>query len=226
MGLPTRQFQTSYYVLVLADLWRQIRRPGGGAGSDPVDTVEPDGDRWSDRLLSEIERVGDEWQQHPSRNRRINRQIRSALAGAGITGGRVLEIGARKNPRLGLFGDEPWQYSIMDIASHTQGLDTIIGDITSCPELDDRSFDVIISVDVLEHVNRPWLAASEISRLLRPGGISYTSTLFAWRYHPVPIDYWRFSPACLEFLFRRPDHGRGRLRYDRTEVRHPRERHA
>ncbi|MEI2422555.1 hypothetical protein V6O07_19915, partial [Arthrospira platensis SPKY2] len=32
-------------------------------------------------------------------------------------------------------------------------------------------------------------------------GICYISTVFSWRYHPVPIDYWRYSPDCLTFLF-------------------------
>src|SRR5690606_1930547 len=136
----------------------------------------------------------------PKRNARINQHIRSALANAGITSGNVLEIGARKRPRLDVFPSPDWEYSVMDIADTTAEVPVVIGDITACPEIPDESFDVVVSVDVFEHINRPWLAASEIARILRPGGISYTSTLFSWRYHPVPIDYWRYTPDCLEFL--------------------------
>jgi SAM-dependent methyltransferase len=151
--------------------------------------------------LAAIKSLAHEWESHPSRNKRINRQIRRALSEAGLTSGRVLEIGARKRPRLDVFPIPDWEYSVMDIADVTADVPVVIGDITSCPEIPDGSFDVGVSVDVFEHINRPWLAASEISRILRPGGISYTSTLFSWRYHPVPIDYWRYTPACLEFLF-------------------------
>ncbi len=88
-----------------------------------------------------------------------------------------------------------------DVGVAATELDVVIGDITSCPEIESATYDVVVSVDVFEHVRRPWLAADEITRILRPGGLSYTSTLFSWRYHPVPVDYWRFTPECLEFLF-------------------------
>lgn len=60
---------------------------------------------------------------------------------------------------------------------------------------------MILSVDVFEHLTRPWLAAEEITRLLAPGGLAYTSTLFSWRYHPCPVDFWRYTPDALAFLF-------------------------
>jgi SAM-dependent methyltransferase len=151
--------------------------------------------------FASIKSLEHEWESHPSRNKRINRRIRRALSDADLTSGRVLEIGARKRPRLDVFPSPDWDYSVMDIADVTADVPVVIGDITSCPEIPDESFDVVVSVDVFEHINRPWLAASEIARILRPGGISFTSTLFSWRYHPVPIDYWRYTPDCLEFLF-------------------------
>ena len=79
---------------------------------------------------------------------------------------------------------------------------TIIADITGCADvIPDESFDIVFSSDVFEHIDRPWLAAQEIARILRPGGIAITHTLFSWRNHPCPIDYWRYSAECLEFLF-------------------------
>ena len=79
---------------------------------------------------------------------------------------------------------------------------TIVADITDCRDtIPDESFDIVMSSDVFEHIDRPWLAAAEIGRILKPGGLAITHTLFAWRNHPCPIDYWRYSPECLEFLF-------------------------
>jgi hypothetical protein len=37
--------------------------------------------------------------------------------------------------------------------------------------------------------------------MLREDGILFIATLFSWRYHPVPEDYYRFTPAGLEILF-------------------------
>src|SRR3990167_8918493 len=47
----------------------------------------------------------------------------------------------------------------------------------------------------------PPAAARTIGRLLKPGGLAITQTLFAWDYHPRPVDYWRFTHAGLAYLF-------------------------
>lgn len=117
--------------------------------------------------------------------------------------GDVLEIGGHKLAQcaIGLFPEPRFRYHDLNIAD-SDIPNTIIGDITDCRDvIADESFDLVVSSDVFEHIDRPWLAASEISRILRPGGVAITHTLWAWRNHPCPIDYWRFSAECLEFLF-------------------------
>jgi SAM-dependent methyltransferase len=174
-------------------------RAGRPAFLKPSDRALSDGDK-----LDEIDRLTDAWRSLPKRNARINGHIRRHLSTAGITGGKVLEIGARDHPRTALFASPHWAYTVLDlddVGVAATELDVVIGDITDCPEIESATYDVVVSVDVFEHVRRPWSAADEITRLLRPGGLSYTSTLFSWRYHPVPVDYWRFTPECLEFLF-------------------------
>jgi len=38
-------------------------------------------------------------------------------------------------------------------------------------------------------------------RILKPNGFIFVTTLFSWRYHTSPIDFWRFTPHCLAYLF-------------------------
>jgi SAM-dependent methyltransferase len=138
----------------------------------------------------------------PPRWDRCAALMRAAMERAGVREGRLLEIGGRKKPLRRFFPD--FDYVALDMAEDvTPGFDIIVADITSCPQIPSKSFDVIISLDVFEHIDRPWLAAAEITRLLKPGGVTAHSTLFSWRYHPCPIDYWRFSPAGLRSLFPR-----------------------
>jgi SAM-dependent methyltransferase len=116
--------------------------------------------------------------------------------------GRALEIGGH---RLELcskkhFPEDRFEYFDLNIKA-SDIPNTIISDITNASNIPDNSFDIIFSSDVFEHIDRPWLAASEICRILKPGGIAITVTLWSWRNHPCPIDYWRFSPECLAFLF-------------------------
>ena len=117
--------------------------------------------------------------------------------------GRVLEIGGHRLAQcaINLF-PEP-RFSYHDLNTHASDIpNTIIADITDCrATIPDESFDIVMSSDVFEHIDRPWLAAAEIARILKPGGLAITRTVFAWRNHPCPIDYWRFSAECLEFLF-------------------------
>lgn len=77
----------------------------------------------------------------------------------------------------------------------------IQADICDCPQLPDESQDIVFSFDVMEHVAQPWRAASECLRLTRKGGLIICRTLFAYRYHPEPHDFWRFSAQGLEHLF-------------------------
>lgn len=61
---------------------------------------------------------------------------------------------------------------------------------------------VIICRSVFEHLERPWDAAKEILNVLRPGGFFYIQTHFAFVEHGYPNDYFRFTRAGLESLFK------------------------
>jgi SAM-dependent methyltransferase len=117
--------------------------------------------------------------------------------------GDVLEIGGHslRQSALDLFPAPRFRYHDLNKkANDIPG--TIVADITNCREqIPDDTFDLVVSSAVFEHIDRPWLAAQEIGRILKPGGIAITHTVWSWRNHPCPIDYWRFSPECLEFLF-------------------------
>lgn len=140
------------------------------------------------------------WKKAPNRWERIKRITRKALAKAGVTGGVMLEIGGRLNPRKKDFPE--FTYYALDLKdARGADVEVAVGNITNCPHIPDESYDFIFSHDVFEHIDKPWLAAREIQRLLRPGGVTVHSTLFSWRYHPCPIDYWRYSPEGLKSLF-------------------------
>jgi hypothetical protein len=66
--------------------------------------------------------------------------------------------------------------------------------------LKDR-YDAIICTEVLDHVNNPFQAASNMLSMLKPGGRVYASTPFNFRIHgPLP-DCWRFTEHGLRQLF-------------------------
>src|SRR3989338_3877469 len=78
---------------------------------------------------------------------------------------------------------------------------------TSYPEIDfmklpysDRSFDWVISDQVLEHVKNPWLAMQECHRVLKREGMAIHTSVSFYMHHGGPNDYWRFMPDGLKEL--------------------------
>lgn len=154
-------------------------------------------DRSSRKFLTALSR---NYKSSPGRWQRIHALITPLLLESNITSGAMLEIGGRKNPRNECFPQ--FSYTALDLDGKPHSSVAVVkADITHCPQIPDASFDFIFSLDVFEHISKPWLAASEIRRILKPGGLTFHSTLFSWRYHPCPIDYWRYTPECLIALF-------------------------
>jgi len=61
-------------------------------------------------------------------------------------------------------------------------------------------FDVCVCTQVLEHVEKPELVVSEISRTLKPGGFLFASTHGNWPVHDFPHDYHRWTDEGLRKL--------------------------
>ena len=70
-------------------------------------------------------------------------------------------------------------------------------DYDSKTTLPDNYADIILSNQVLEHVDSPHSYLSEALRLLKPGGHLILTTHGYWYYHPTPYDYWRWTSAGL-----------------------------
>lgn len=75
------------------------------------------------------------------------------------------------------------------------------------PEIDmqnlpfaDNTYDYVISDQVIEHVTDPKKGLMECHRILKKGGIGIHTSCFINSYHPIPIDYWRFSKGALTNL--------------------------
>jgi SAM-dependent methyltransferase len=109
---------------------------------------------------------------------RAPRRWRNLLEDKGFTG---LDIEAGENVDL-----------VADIGGDFAPLDEALGG---------RRFGFIVCQHVLEHVRRPWVAAENIQRLLKPGGRCYIGVPWVQAFHGFPNDYWRFSFPGLVELF-------------------------
>jgi SAM-dependent methyltransferase len=88
---------------------------------------------------------------------------------------------------------------VTDVAWH-KGVDYIC-DGHDLPFADD-TFDFVMLTAVLEHVLTPAQVVSEISRVLKKGGIVYAVTPFMQQVHMGAFDFQRFTDLGHRWLFR------------------------
>jgi SAM-dependent methyltransferase len=118
--------------------------------------------------------------------------------------GSVLEVGC---------GNSPYRFLIKN-ASYT-GIDHALAKEFSYKSeaviyyeggefpVESGRFDIVFHTEVLEHVADPERFMESCFRILRPGGTMFFSVPFSYRYHYIPNDYYRYTPATLERLRQR-----------------------
>ena len=68
-----------------------------------------------------------------------------------------------------IFNEKNWKYTGLDIQSGNN-VDIVVTDIYNWFEIEDKSYDVVISGQFFEHLEFFWLTMSQIERVLKPGG--------------------------------------------------------
>jgi len=104
---------------------------------------------------------------------------------------RVLDYGSGDAPYSSLFEGKVLEYVTCDIPQNIKAEVHILED-GSVP-LPGNSFDIVLSIQVLEHVDDVARYLGEAMRLLRDGGVMFLSTHGQWIYHPIPKDLWRWT---------------------------------
>lgn len=111
----------------------------------------------------------------------------------------VLDYGAGNSPYRGFVRCQ--RYVTADITQNTAGTITHLirpGHPLSEP---DGSFDLILLMDVLEHLPDPRQVVAELRRLLRPKERLIVSVPFLYQEHETPHDYACYTPFGIKRLF-------------------------
>lgn len=69
-----------------------------------------------------------------------------------------------------IFNEKNWNYTGLDVKAGNN-VDIVVTDIYNWFEIEDNSYDVIISGQFFEHLEYFWLAMNQIERVLKPEGL-------------------------------------------------------
>jgi SAM-dependent methyltransferase len=106
--------------------------------------------------------------------------------------GPILDVGAGNRPtyREDVINVEIVPYPTTDVVGASEYL-----------PFADETFDLVISVAVLEHVRDPFAAARELQRVLKPGGRIFAAVPFLQPYHAYPDHFYNMTSGGLRNLF-------------------------
>jgi len=129
---------------------------------------------------------------------------RDNLTRADVEGKKIIEVGSRDvNGSLRPFAEVlgPEIYLGVDLEEGS-GVDEICNVYDLVDRYGKESFDVVISSEMVEHVQDWRKAMSQIKSILRPGGIVLITTRsIGFPYHDYPFDYWRYELEDMNAIF-------------------------
>jgi len=121
--------------------------------------------------------------------------------------GRLLDVGCGQRPYEALFLPHVTEYIGIEHeatfgrthASKSAKVPDFYYDGVRLP-FEDKSFDTVLNVQVLEHTPEPGRLVSEMARVLKDDGLLILTAPFDFRLHEQPHDYFRYTPHGLRTL--------------------------
>lgn len=116
-------------------------------------------------------------------------------------GMKVLDAGSGRLPEQTLRGEILATGAVLHTLDFCpgEGVD-FTGDVSALP-FEDASYDIVLSTQVLEHVQDPEKVCSEMARVLKPGGHLFLTTPQSSPIHNEPWNYFNFTHYGLTLLF-------------------------
>lgn len=115
----------------------------------------------------------------------------------------ILDIGSfdkTGNYNYGLIlNEEKWNYHGLDLRKGNN-VDIIVENAYDWEELEDESYDVIVSGQAFEHIEFFWLTLEQIKRVLKPNGLFFLIVPSTGPVHKNPYDCYRFNENSMKAM--------------------------
>jgi SAM-dependent methyltransferase len=121
-----------------------------------------------------------------------------------VEGKDVLEVGSydvNGSPRGILAKYEPRSYVGVDMRAGP-GVDEVCDAVALVERFGEERFDLVVSTEMLEHVENWRAVISNVKRVLRPGGVLILTTRSpGFPLHEYPGDFWRYTVGDMRKIF-------------------------
>ena len=116
---------------------------------------------------------------------------------------KILDIGSfdkNGNYNYGLImNEEKWTYNGLDL-SEGKNVDIVVKDPYNWTEIEDETYDVVISGQAFEHIEYFWLTIEQINRVLKSDGLVCIIAPSSGPVHKNPYDCYRFNENGMKSL--------------------------
>lgn len=96
-----------------------------------------------------------------------------------------------------IFKSDKWTYQGLDL-KEGNNVDIIVENPYDWDEIEDNTYDLIISGQAFEHIEFFWLTLDQIKRILKPGGLFFLIVPSSGPVHKNPQDCYRFNERAME----------------------------
>ena len=106
---------------------------------------------------------------------------------------KVLDVGSYgvNGTYRSIFSNPVYRYTGLDMLAGPN-VDIVPKNIYQWDEIEDESFDLVISGQAFEHIEYPWLTIKEVARILKPSGFCILAVPSSGMEHKAPKDCYRY----------------------------------
>lgn len=98
-----------------------------------------------------------------------------------------------------ILNEKKWTYHGLDMRKGNN-IDIVVEDPYHWDEIEDESYDIIVSGQAFEHIEFFWLTLEEVKRVLKPGGLFILIVPSTGPVHRNPYDCYRFNADAMQAM--------------------------
>ena len=119
-----------------------------------------------------------------------------------------------------ILNEDKWTYTGLDLRKGNN-VDIVVENSYEWSEIEDESYDVVVSGQAFEHIEFFWLTLEEIKRVLKPDGFFFLIVPSTGPVHKNPHDCYRFNENSMKSMAKYVDFRVIEYGTNHDEISHP-----